>query len=111
VQLLFSWESPRHTSSSGRCALLFELIGHGLQDLGHLLSAEVVLYPADHGVSSEVLVRDGQVTIHADAAVAAGLVGAISGVEGPVNRGDLAVSHVALKVGNGPSVSDSHGCR
>ena len=27
-----------------------------------------------------------------------------------MNRGDLAVSHVAIKVGDGPSVSDSHGC-
>ena len=86
------------------------MIGHGLLNLSHLLRTEVVLHPADHGVSGEVLVLNGEVTIHADAAVAASAIGAISGVKGPVNRGDLAVSHVAIKVGNVPGVGDGHGC-
>jgi hypothetical protein len=102
---------PRHTSSSGGCALLINLFLERGFDLGYFLfTAKLVLHPADDDFRGEVGVGDHVAfrLLQSDRAVSASGVGAVVGIDGVVRGEHNPVSGVALKLGNVPDRGGSH---
>lgn len=114
-------ESPGHAGLCCRVDLGFDVRGEGGLDLDYFLSAEVLLDPADDGRLGQVLVGDEIFwALEPDGSVGAGRVESalVAGFSyfrcrgrGPVGGENIAVSGLALEVGDVPVVSDCHGKR
>ncbi len=90
--------------------LFIELVLQSALDLGYLLSAEVVLYPADHHLLGEIRKRDQLVgALEADRSIGRAGIGAIFSRERPVCRQNESIGGLPLKIRDPPGEGGARG--